>query len=230
MRTTLIAFALVLASVTLARAAAPASESGIPLDRPWKLSVHELAVQKVRHASWGFAHSERNYHTALRLAAKEGRTVDAEALLAAAYLHDLGGLPGYELAGVDHAVRSVQLAEPILKEAGFPMEKWPLVREIILGHTYYGPPPQAFEALVFRDADLLDFLGAIGVARLAAATSELGKDATLATPFEAAAKFAAELPPKLSTTAAREDAIARVAEMTAMIAAVRAYTHDGHAF
>lgn len=225
-----ITLALLLLVTCFARAESPVSDSGIALDRPWKLAVHEFAVQKVRHPSWGLAHSERNYHQSLALAAAEGRAVDTDALLAAAYLHDLGGLAGYEAAGVDHAVRSAELAEPLLREWGFPMDKWPLVREIILGHTYYGPAPQAFEALCFRDADLLDFLGAIGVARLAAATPELGQEPTLATPFEVAAKFAADLPPKLSTKAAQTEAIRRVAEMTALISSVRAYTHGGTAF
>lgn len=225
-----ITLALLLLVTCFARADNPVSDSGIALDRPWKMAVHEFAVQKVRHPSWGLAHSERNYHQALALAAAEGRAVDADALLAAAYLHDLGGLPGFEVEGVDHAVRSAELAEPLLRAWGFPMEKWALVREIILGHTYYGPAPQAFEALCFRDADLLDFLGAIGVARLTAATQELGSEPTLATPFQVAAKFATDLPPRLTTRAAQAEAIRRVAEMTAMISAVRAYTHGGTAF
>lgn len=225
-----ITLALLLLITCFARAQNPVSDSGIALDCPWKMAVHEFAVQKVRHPSWGLAHSERNYHQALALAAAEGRAVDADALLAAAYLHDLGGLAGFEVDGVDHAVRSAELAEPLLRAWGFPMEKWALVREIILGHTYYGPAPQGFEALCFRDADLLDFLGAIGVARLTAATQELGQEPTLATPFAVAAKFATDLPPKLTTKAAQVEAIRRVAEMTAMISAVRAYTHGGTAF
>lgn len=225
-----ITLALLLLITCFARADAPVSDSGILLDQPWKIAVHEFAVQKVRHASWGLAHSERNYHQALALAASEARAVDADALLAAAYLHDLGGLAGFEAPGVDHAVRSAELAEPLLRGWGFPMAKFPLVREIILGHTYYGPAPQSFEALCFRDADLLDFLGAIGVARLAAATPELGREPTLATPFEVAAKFAADLPPKLTTRSAQVEAIRRVAEMTALISSVRAYTHGGTAF
>lgn len=213
-----------------ARADVPVTDAGIPLDVPWKIAVHEFAVEKVRHPSWGLAHSERNYHSALALARCEGWTVDADALFAAAFLHDVGGLPGFEVAGVDHAVRSVQIAEPLLASWGFPMEKWPLVRETILGHTYYGAAPESRTALVFRDADILDFLGAIGIARLVAATSELGKDPTLATPFALSDRFANELPAKLTTRAARAAAPGRLAEMRLFGSAVRRYTHDGGAF
>jgi uncharacterized protein len=204
--------------------------SGIPLDTPWKIAVHGWAVAHVKHSAWGLAHSERNYHTALRLAGAEQWVVDRDALFAAAFLHDVGGLAEFEHAGVDHAVRSVEVAEPLLRELGFPMERFPLVRAIILGHVYYGPPPTEREALAFRDADLLDFLGAIGVARLASATAELGHNPTLGTAFDAAEKMAGELPPKLSTASARDEAKARVAEMQAFIRATRAYSLDGTAF
>ena len=232
MRTLTLLFALLitLAAAPAARAAGEATASGIPLDAPWKVALHTWALAHVKHPAWGLAHSERNYHTALRLAQQEGWTVDKDALLAAALLHDVGGLAEFEHTGVDHAVRSVEIAEPLLTSWAFPGEKWPVVKEIILGHVYYGPAPTGHEALAFRDADLLDFLGAIGVARLASATPELGHGATLATPFDAAAKFAVELPPKLSTKAAKAEAPARVAEMQRFIDAVRAYTHDGTAF
>jgi len=222
--------ALAMLAPGVLRAAPPVTDSGIPLDAPWKIAVHDFAVQNVRHPSWGLAHSERNYHNSLHLAEKMHWKVDAGALFAAAFLHDVGGIGSFQRPGVDHAVRSVEIAQPLLEKAGFPADKWPLVRQIILGHTYYSPTPTGPETLVFRDADLLDFLGSIGVARLVAATSELGKNPTLATGFAAAENFMKELPGKLSTSAAQQDAVARVAEMKATIESVKKYTYGGTAF
>jgi len=224
------AIALFLALAAPLLAADHATSSGIPLDAPWKLSEYEWATVHAKHPAWGLAHGERDYHLAVRLAKAEGWAVDTDALLAAALVHDVGGLAEFEKAGVDHGVRSAEVMEPLLASWGFPMAKWPLVREIIVAHVYYGPAGASPEAKAFRDADILDFLGAIGVARLASATPELGHDATLATPFDVAAKFADEMPAKLTTNAAKAEVAARVAEMRALIQSVRAYTLDGTAY
>lgn len=227
---TLVLLGALLAVTEGAHAQAPVTDSGIALDQPWKITVHEFAVQNVKHPSWGLAHSERNYHNTVRLAEAEGVALDTDALFVAAFLHDVGGMPAFRVQGVDHAVRSAEVAEPFLTTAGFPMEKWPLARDMILGHTYYGPSPTEPQVVLFRDADILDFLGAIGIARLTAATGELGRNPTLATPFALAETFITEMPGRLGTGAARADAACRIEEMKRFIGAVRAYTHDGKAF
>lgn len=205
----------------------PATPTGIAMDAPWKREAYAYAVANVKHPAWGLAHAERDLRLALDLAAQDRLAVDPDVLFAAAYLHDLGGLPGFEQEGMDHAVRSAQLAEPLLKGWGFPMAKFPLVEATILGHVYYGKDaPTAAEARVFHDADLLDFLGAMGVARLLAAT---GEAPTMAPNLAAARKFAVELPGKLLTEAARAQAPARVAEMQAFFKAFDAESYAGKA-
>lgn len=149
-----------------------ATPTGIPLNNAWKLQVYEFAKTNVKHPSWGLSHSERDYQVTLVLAQKEGIVIDRDVLFAAAFLHDVGGIPPFDQPGVDHAVRSVQVIEPLLSKWGFPMEKWTQVQEMVLGHTYYGPKPSSPQALAFRDADVLDFLGDIGVARILAVTQE----------------------------------------------------------
>ena len=64
----------------------------------------------------------------LDLAREEGMRLDEEAVLAAAYLHDLGALGEYRQPGVDHADRSAQLLAEMLVPRGFPAEKVPLVK------------------------------------------------------------------------------------------------------
>jgi len=206
-----------------APAGAAATPAGIPLDSAWRRAVHAHARENLAHPSWGWRHSERNYLLAMSLAEAEGLAVDPDVLFAAAFLHDWGGIAPFAVAGVDHAVRSVELAEPFLAEAGFPMDRFPAVRAAILGHMY-DKEPEGPEAIVMHDADALDFLGALGAARLLAATGE-GDDYDLA--LRRIERFAVDIPPRLKTGAARRMAPERVAVMTEFLARVRAETPDG---
>jgi uncharacterized protein len=204
-------------------AEATATPAGIPLDSAWRRAVHAHAQANLAHPSWGWRHSERNYLLAMSLAEAEGLSVDADVLFAAAFLHDWGGIAPFASQGVDHAVRSVELAEPFLRDAGFPMEKFPAVRAAILGHMY-DKEPEGPEAIVMHDADALDFLGALGSARLLAATGE-GDDYDLA--LRRIERFAVDIPPRLKTEAAQRMAPERVAVMTDFLSRVRSETPEG---
>lgn len=204
-------------------AAMTATPAGIPLDTAWRRAVYEQANTHLQHPSWGVRHSERNYVLGMALAEADGLTVDADVLFAAAFLHDWGGIGPFAVAGVDHAARSVELAEPFLTEAGFPMEKFPAVRAAILGHMY-DKEPEGPEAVVLHDADALDFLGALGAARLLAATADRPDyDQALGR----IGRFAVDIPPRLKTAAARDLATQRIAVMTEFLAQVRRETPEG---
>ncbi len=205
-----------------APAAAMATPAGIPLDSEWKRAVYAQANTRFQHPSWGVRHSERNYVLGTALAEAEGLAVDADVLFAAAFLHDWGGIEPFAVAGVDHAVRSVELAEPFLAGAGFPMEKFPAVRAAILGHMY-DKEPEGPEAIVLHDADALDFLGALGAARLLAATGDRPDYDQALGRIE---RFAVAIPPRLRTAAARDIAGPRVARMLEFLAEVRRETPE----
>jgi len=143
---------------TIQAEACPGTATGIAVDSEWKRALYEFAKTNSVHPSWGIAHSERDYQTTKSLAQKEGITLDDDVLFAAAFLHDIGGLSPFAQKDVDHAVRSTQVIEPLLPAWGFPIQKWSQVKEMILGHTYYGPAPASREALAFRDADYSRFL------------------------------------------------------------------------
>ena len=207
-------------ATTAAPAATPA---GIPLDNPWRRAVYEQANTHFQHPSWGVRHSERNYLLGMTLAEAEGLPVDADVLFAAAFLHDWGGIAPFAVAGVDHAARSVELAEPFLTEAGFPMEKFPAVRAAILGHMY-DKEPEGPEAVALHDADALDFLGALGAGRLLAATADRPDYDQALGRIE---RFAVDIPPRLKTGAARDLARQRVAVMTEFLAQLRRETPEG---
>ncbi|MDP3368404.1 MAG: HD domain-containing protein [Brevundimonas sp.] len=202
---------------------ATATPAGIPLDSPWRRAVYEQAQGHFQHPSWGWRHSERNYLLGMAVADAEGLSVDPDVLFAAAFLHDWGGIEPFAIPGVDHAVRSVELAEPFLTEAGFPMAKFPAVRAAVLGHMY-DKEPEGPEAVALHDADALDFLGALGAARMLAATGD-APDYDLA--LRRIERFPVDIPPRLKTAAARDMATRRIAVMTEFLSEVRRETPEG---
>lgn len=206
------------------RAEAVASLTGIPLDAPWKRTLYGFAREKLLHPAWGWTHSERNFWLATQLAANEGLAIDVDVLFAASFTHDIGAIGEFQKDGVDHAVRSVEIAEPLLRDAGFPVEKLPAVKEAILGHMHDKQAGKGNEAIVLHDADALDFLGSIGVARRLAVT---GPATDYSGGVARIRDFADKLPGRLVTGAAKAMAVKRVAEMRQFLTTLDAETADG---
>lgn len=203
---------------------AVATLSGIPLDAPWKTRLYRFARSKLVHPAWGWTHSERDYRLASELAAREALPIDTDILFAAAFTHDIGAIGEYQQDGVDHAVRSIELAEPLLREYGFPVRKLPAVKDAILGHMHDKHPGKGNEAIVLHDADTLDFLGSVGVARRLAVT---GDAPTYGDGIGRIRDFAGKLPGRLVTQAAKAMAVARTAEMRRFLSSLEAETVDG---
>ena len=114
----------------------------------------------LRDPAHDFDHVLRVTDMAVRIAHAEG--ADVEVVRAAALLHDVGR--GDE-SGRDHAEIAAGRARLIL--AHHPAEKVEAVAQAILQHRFRaGPPPDSLEARCLFDADKLDAIGAIGVARV----------------------------------------------------------------
>ncbi len=114
----------------------------------------------------GWDHILRVYHMSERLAIAEG--ADLEIVHAAALLHDSKGSDPNSGERLSHHEASAIFAEIILKEEGWDSARIAAVQHCIRGHRYRGGKenqPQTIEAKVIFDADKLDVLGAIGVAR-----------------------------------------------------------------
>lgn len=112
-----------------------------------------------------FDHVMRVYRMAERIAREEG--ADLEIVHAAALLHDAAGsAPGSE-ERLSHHLRSADFAGVVLSVEGWPEERIAAVQHCIRAHRFRndGEAPQSIEARVIFDADKLDVLGAIGVAR-----------------------------------------------------------------
>lgn len=119
----------------------------------------------------GFGHVSRVIDIACSIASKY-ENVDYEVLSIASYLHDVGRVADPE----NHAVRSASIARYILKLLEYPEDKVEKVVEAILAHSYSsGYTAMSLEAKILSDADKLDALGSIGLARVLMYSGEIGR-------------------------------------------------------
>lgn len=111
-----------------------------------------------------FDHVIRVYKLAEVLAEKE--SADLEIVRAAALLHDAEDASGGDEGRLAHHEAAAAFAGKILAEEGWPAERIQAVQDCILSHRFRtGSAPETLEAKVLFDADKLDAIGAVGVAR-----------------------------------------------------------------
>ena len=154
-------------SAGAAQPAAVAPASAAPAAADWRAGVRDLAAKHFKNPAWGYSHCMRDYALARELAAADHAAFDDDVLFAAAYLHDMAAFKPWENEKLDHSDVAADIVDTVLKGTGFPMAKLDAVRGAIRTHMYYRDPVGP-EALYLHDADALDWLGAIGVARVTA--------------------------------------------------------------
>jgi uncharacterized protein len=132
----------------------------------------------------GFDHVLRVYAMAERLARSEGG--DVEIVGAAALLHDMNSdkLPNLQTdqgepqedQRLEHHLASAEFAERVLEAEGWPSGRIAAVQHCIRAHRFRDDreQPETLEAQILYDADKLDAIGAIGVARAIAFSVKSG--------------------------------------------------------
>jgi len=115
--------------------------------------------------NWAVAHANRLIELIKQIGS--GLSYDLHIVELAAYLHDWGAFPSYIQKNVEHAIRSRQVVEAeILPRLDLTPNQAASLLEAIELHDYRDPrPTQTNEALLLREADMLEFLGSIGMAR-----------------------------------------------------------------
>ncbi len=115
--------------------------------------------------NWALAHAKRLLELIQQISAD--LPYDSHVLALATYLHDWGAFPCYIQKGVEHAVRSRQVVEAeILPRLDLTSAQKDILLEAIELHDYRDTrPTKSNEALLLREADMLEFLGMIGMAR-----------------------------------------------------------------
>jgi len=112
------------------------------------------------------AHLERVWRNAQALLAQHPEA-DALVVMAACYLHDLVNLPKNDPERNQASRRSAQLARHQLAWMNFPPERLDAVAHAIEAHSFSANiAAESLEAKIVQDADRLDGLGAVGLARM----------------------------------------------------------------
>lgn len=130
-----------------------------------------LAAQLLPHAlepsddgAHDLAHLQRVWHTALTLHATEGG--DLEVLIAAVLLHDCVAVEKNSPLRSQASRLAADKASSVLKDMDWPREKIISVAHAIEAHSFSANiAPLTLEAKIVQDADRLDSLGMLGVAR-----------------------------------------------------------------
>lgn len=136
-----------------------------------ELKVVENIEKQVRRelscSAHSLDHSLRVFELC-KLIAKSYPEVDLEVLELAALLHDIGTLREYKDASgkTDHAVEGAKIAAALLNEQEVPEKKIRHIQDCILSHRFKTVnKPSTLEAKILFDADKVDAVGAIGLAR-----------------------------------------------------------------
>lgn len=141
----------------------------------WKPRLIAIATQSQQDdGAHDINHLNRVWQTAQALLAEEANA-DAMVVQAACYLHDIVNLPK------DHPDRALasrmaaRLATTKLADLGFPSDKLDGVAHAIEAHSFSASiVPTTIEAKIVQDADRLDALGAVGLARLYYTAGRMG--------------------------------------------------------
>lgn len=125
-------------------------------------------------ASHDIAHFRRVWHSAQQIAS--GQSVDLSVVLFASYFHDLVSLPKNHPDRARSSVLSAERTRQILARDFplFPLERHAAVAHAIEAHSFSARiAPQTLEAKIVQDADRLEALGAIGLARVFAVSGAM---------------------------------------------------------
>lgn len=172
-----------------------------------------------------YSHQPRLYGLAVDCAA--GAAFDDDVVFAGAWMHDLGVFVGHrpeaveELARWDHIAYAVRVVPEVLRQCGFPEQKIPAVLDVIRTHMPQHAPA-TMEAILVRDADILEQLGAVGILRT---VSKVGRDTRFAR-FEDALRVLrrnlTDLPSRIRLETARKLAQPRIAVLQNFLEAAEA--------
>ena len=123
-----------------------------------------MAREGAEDAAHDYDHLVRVMALADAIQAREGG--DLPTIWAAVALHDLGQERERRHGG-DHALIGAEMAAELLTGTRFPQQSIPAVQEAIRDHRMTGGTlPRSLEGRILYDADKIDCLGAIGIARL----------------------------------------------------------------
>jgi uncharacterized protein len=217
--------AIAIVNLASAARAAEAPTPTIEHTGDWRAAVHRFAEVNLKHPAWGLSHSVRDYELAKQLAAEDHVTLDDDVLYAASYLHDVAAFAPFRKQDVDHQDEAARIVESLLAGTGFPMAKIEAVRGAIRTHMY-ARDPVGPEALYLHDADALDWLGAIGVARVFGLVDPNGGSPDGPTVVKRLEHTLTDVPPRILSKAGKARTPQRLRELEQFLRDLRTESAD----
>lgn len=136
--------------------------------------IAELWAGAAADGAHDLGHLDRVWRSC-RLIAMDESGADADVLAAAAYFHDAVNLPKDSPDRARASVLSADLAVRELAALGFDAARLGAVHHAIAAHSFSARiAPETPEARILQDADRLEALGAIGIARMFLVAGQMG--------------------------------------------------------
>ncbi len=129
--------------------------------------IKKIVEKELSCSAHNMEHVLRVYNLCLHLAENESN-VDLDILKTAALLHDIARAKEDkdDSGNTDHAILGAEMAEKILTDFGYSKDKIGVIKHCIIAHRFRsGNKPKTKEAKILFDADKLDVIGSIGIAR-----------------------------------------------------------------
>ena len=119
-----------------------------------------------------FEHVMRVYKNAQKICTLE--KANEKLVLSSALLHDIVSYPKSDKRSKLSPIQSAKKSEQILKKYDFSKEEINIISDAIRDHSFsQNVTPRTLEGKILQDADRLDALGAIGIARVFATGGSL---------------------------------------------------------
>ena len=138
------------------------------------LDLIKTEIKKIMHndPAHDFDHIMRVYKNAQQIIKKE--KVNETLVLSAVLLHDIASFPKSDKRSKNSSIESAKKAKTILKKYDFTSDEITIVCDAISEHSFSQKKiPKTIEGKILQDADRLDALGAIGIARVFATGGSL---------------------------------------------------------
>jgi len=133
---------------------------------------NEVKKRMANDPAHDFEHTMRVYKNAQKICKKE--KANEKLVLCAALLHDVISYPKSDKRSKTSSIESAKKSKKILEKLDFSEEEIKIISDAIRDHSFsQNKIPKTLEGQILQDADRLDALGAIGIARVFATGGSL---------------------------------------------------------
>lgn len=129
------------------------------------LLKNEVSSLMANDSAHDFEHVMRVFKNAQHICKREN--VNEKLVLSAVLLHDIVSYPKSDKRSKLSSVKSAEKSKKILKKFDYSKQEIQMISDAIRDHSFsQNKTPKTMEGKILQDADRLDALGAIGIARV----------------------------------------------------------------